>query len=121
MAQNIIKDLAPITEGLQEINRNIEMKKEPLRQKIAHFKRLRRLYHKVVSTPEPCGTPQTLTLNLEVHSGPYQRTSRYAMGPSNEPLGSDKDMNGKDRYAVNDNERDSERDSDCDNDIDRER
>ena len=34
MAKHIIKDLAPITSGLQEINRNIEMKKEPLRQKI---------------------------------------------------------------------------------------
>ena len=28
MAQNIIKDLASITEGLPEINRNIEMKEE---------------------------------------------------------------------------------------------
>ena len=34
MAQNIIKDLAPITERLQEINRNIKMKKEALRPKI---------------------------------------------------------------------------------------
>ena len=28
MAQDIIKDLTPITEGLQEINRNLEAKKE---------------------------------------------------------------------------------------------
>ena len=34
IAQDIIKDLAPITEGLEEINRNIERKKETLRPKI---------------------------------------------------------------------------------------
>ena len=34
MSQDIIKDLAPITEGLEEINRNIEIKKETLRPKI---------------------------------------------------------------------------------------
>ena len=40
MTQDIIKDLAPITEGLQEINRNIEMKKEALRPKIGSKRRL---------------------------------------------------------------------------------
>ena len=39
MAQDIIKDLAPITEGFQEINRNIEMKKEALRSKIGSKRR----------------------------------------------------------------------------------
>ena len=39
MAQDIIKDLAPINKGLQEINRNIEMKKPP-RPKIASKRRL---------------------------------------------------------------------------------
>ena len=39
MAQNIIKDLGPITEGLQEINRNIEMKKQALRPKIGSKRR----------------------------------------------------------------------------------
>ena len=40
MAQDNIKDLAPITEGLEEINRNIEMKKETLRPKIGSKRRL---------------------------------------------------------------------------------
>ena len=39
MVQDIIKDLAPITEGLEEINRNIEMKKEKLRPKIGSKRR----------------------------------------------------------------------------------
>ena len=39
LAQDIIKDLAPITEGLEEINRNIEMK-ETLRPKIGSKRRL---------------------------------------------------------------------------------
>ena len=34
MAQDIIGDLTPITEGLKEINRNLEAKKEPPRPKI---------------------------------------------------------------------------------------
>ena len=40
MAQDIIKNLAPITEGLEEINRNIEMKKEALRPKIDSKRRV---------------------------------------------------------------------------------
>ena len=39
MAQDIIKDLIPITEGLQEINRNLEAKKEPSRPKIGSKRR----------------------------------------------------------------------------------
>ena len=39
MAQNTIKDLAPKTEGLQDINRNIEMKMEALRPKIGKKRR----------------------------------------------------------------------------------
>ena len=34
MAQDIIRDLTPSTEGLQEINRNLEAKKEPPYSKI---------------------------------------------------------------------------------------
>ena len=34
-----IKDLAPTTEGLEEINRNIEMKKEALQPKIGSKRR----------------------------------------------------------------------------------
>ena len=34
MAQDIIEDLTPITEGLQEINRNLDAKKEPPRPNI---------------------------------------------------------------------------------------
>ena len=40
MAQDIAKDLAPITEELEEINRNIEMKKGALRPKIGSKRRL---------------------------------------------------------------------------------
>ena len=40
MAQDIIKDLAPITEGLEGINRNIEMKKDTLRPNIGSKRRL---------------------------------------------------------------------------------
>ena len=40
MAQDIINDLGPITEGLEEINRNIVMKKETLRPKIGSKRRL---------------------------------------------------------------------------------
>ena len=40
MAQDITKYLAPITEGMEEINRNIEMKKETLRPKIGSKRRL---------------------------------------------------------------------------------
>ena len=39
MAQNSIKVLAPVTEGLQEINRNIEMKKAAPRPKIGSKRR----------------------------------------------------------------------------------
>ena len=39
MAQDITKDLAPITEGLLEIIRNIEIKKEAPRPKIGRKRR----------------------------------------------------------------------------------
>ena len=40
MTQYIIKDLAPIMEGLEEINRNIEMKEDALPPKIGSKRRM---------------------------------------------------------------------------------
>ena len=39
MARDTIKDLTPITKGLQEINRNLETKKEPPRPKFGSKRR----------------------------------------------------------------------------------
>ena len=50
MAQDIIEDLTPITEGLQKINRNLEAKKEPPCPKIVRKRRFVSNYSPLAET-----------------------------------------------------------------------